>query len=220
MHDRPIVARLRRFGRAPHARARRNPAPRPRLRSAGNPRRRKACRPCWPSADISKNTVAIAVGQDVFLSQHIGDLETLEARGAFETRDRRPLPPLQLQARSRRLRPASRLCVDALGREVRPAADPRPASSGARGGLRRREQRRRTVPRRLVGRHRIRPRRRHLGRRVLPWSKGTISSASRTCARSDCPAAMPRSAKAGVRRPACYLKLSARILRAPMLPPS
>jgi hydrogenase maturation protein HypF len=31
-----------------------------------------------------KNTVAIAVGQEVFLSQHIGDLETLEARGAFE----------------------------------------------------------------------------------------------------------------------------------------
>ena len=31
-----------------------------------------------------KNTVAIAVGQDVFLSQHIGDLETLEARVAFE----------------------------------------------------------------------------------------------------------------------------------------
>ncbi|HKT89789.1 MAG TPA: carbamoyltransferase HypF [Candidatus Sulfotelmatobacter sp.] len=31
-----------------------------------------------------KNTVAIAIGRDVFLSQHIGDLETLEARGAFE----------------------------------------------------------------------------------------------------------------------------------------
>ncbi|HUA16797.1 MAG TPA: carbamoyltransferase HypF [Verrucomicrobiae bacterium] len=31
-----------------------------------------------------KNTVAIAVGQDVFLSQHIGDLDTLEARAAFE----------------------------------------------------------------------------------------------------------------------------------------
>jgi hydrogenase maturation protein HypF len=31
-----------------------------------------------------KNTVAIAVGQDVFLSQHIGDLETLEARHAFD----------------------------------------------------------------------------------------------------------------------------------------
>ena len=31
-----------------------------------------------------KNTVAIGVGRDVFLSQHIGDLETLEARQAFE----------------------------------------------------------------------------------------------------------------------------------------
>ncbi len=31
-----------------------------------------------------KNTVAIAVGHDVFLSQHIGDLDTLEARRAFE----------------------------------------------------------------------------------------------------------------------------------------
>jgi hydrogenase maturation protein HypF len=31
-----------------------------------------------------KNTIAIGIGQDVFLSQHIGDLETLEARHAFE----------------------------------------------------------------------------------------------------------------------------------------
>jgi hydrogenase maturation protein HypF len=31
-----------------------------------------------------KNTVAIGVDRDVFLSQHIGDLETVEARGAFE----------------------------------------------------------------------------------------------------------------------------------------
>ena len=31
-----------------------------------------------------KNTVAIGVDHDVFLSQHIGDLETMEARGAFE----------------------------------------------------------------------------------------------------------------------------------------
>ncbi len=31
-----------------------------------------------------KNTVAIGIDQDVFLSQHIGDLETVEARGAFE----------------------------------------------------------------------------------------------------------------------------------------
>jgi hydrogenase maturation protein HypF len=31
-----------------------------------------------------KNTVAIGIGNDVFVSQHIGDLETLEARHAFE----------------------------------------------------------------------------------------------------------------------------------------
>jgi hydrogenase maturation protein HypF len=31
-----------------------------------------------------KNTVAIGVGREVFLSQHIGDLETVEARAAFE----------------------------------------------------------------------------------------------------------------------------------------
>ena len=31
-----------------------------------------------------KNSVAIAVGRHVYLSQHIGDLDTLEARGAFE----------------------------------------------------------------------------------------------------------------------------------------
>jgi hydrogenase maturation protein HypF len=31
-----------------------------------------------------KNTVAIGIGRDVFLSQHIGDMETYEARHAFE----------------------------------------------------------------------------------------------------------------------------------------
>jgi hydrogenase maturation protein HypF len=31
-----------------------------------------------------KNTIAIGVGHDVFLSQHVGDLETVEARAAFE----------------------------------------------------------------------------------------------------------------------------------------
>ena len=31
-----------------------------------------------------KSTVAIAVGRDVFVSQHVGDLDTLEARQAFE----------------------------------------------------------------------------------------------------------------------------------------
>jgi hydrogenase maturation protein HypF len=40
-------------------------------------------RQCSPSAAISRTRLR-SVGQDVFLSQHIGDLETVEARGAFE----------------------------------------------------------------------------------------------------------------------------------------
>jgi hydrogenase maturation protein HypF len=44
----------------------------------------KALPPVLAVGGHLKNTVAIGVGHDVFLSQHIGDLETLEARGAFE----------------------------------------------------------------------------------------------------------------------------------------
>ena len=157
-----------------------------------------------------KNTVAIGVGQDVFLSQHIGDLETLEARGAFEKAIDDLVPPVQLQAGGRGLRSASRLRFDSLGGEVWAAVDPRAASSGACGGVRGREQCCRSLPGNFVGRHRIRPRRRHLGRRILSCRSGTITSASRTCDRLDCRAAMPRSAKAGVRPPVCCSRCSAR----------
>ena len=47
----------------------------------------RLCRNVQPVLAVGghlKNTVAIGIGQDVFLSQHIGDLETLEARHAFE----------------------------------------------------------------------------------------------------------------------------------------
>jgi hydrogenase maturation protein HypF len=44
----------------------------------------KALPPVLAVGGHLKNTVAIAVGENVFLSQHIGDLETVEARGAFE----------------------------------------------------------------------------------------------------------------------------------------
>jgi hydrogenase maturation protein HypF len=50
-----------------------------------------------------KNTVALAVGHQVFLSQHIGDLETAEAFGAFE----RTLADFE---RLYELRPASVVC--------------------------------------------------------------------------------------------------------------
>jgi hydrogenase maturation protein HypF len=83
MHDRPIVracddsvVRLTR-GRAGILRRARGYAPLG-IRVA------QSLPPVLAVGGHLKNTVAIGVGQDVFLSQHIGDLETLEARGAFE----------------------------------------------------------------------------------------------------------------------------------------
>jgi hydrogenase maturation protein HypF len=83
MHDRPIVracddsvVRLTR-GRAGILRRARGYAPL-------GIRVRNALPPVLAVGGHLKNTVAIGVGQDVFLSQHIGDLETVEALGAFE----------------------------------------------------------------------------------------------------------------------------------------
>jgi len=83
MHDRPIarpcddsVARVVR-GRASVLRRARGYAPLPVLLGRDLP-------PVLAVGGHLKNTVAIAVGRQVFLSQHIGDLDTLEARGAFE----------------------------------------------------------------------------------------------------------------------------------------
>jgi hydrogenase maturation protein HypF len=83
MHDRPIVracddsvVRLTR-GKAGMLRRARGYAPLG-IRVA------HAVPPVLAVGGHLKNTVAIGVGQDVFLSQHIGDLETLEARQAFE----------------------------------------------------------------------------------------------------------------------------------------
>ena len=59
----------------------------------------------------------------------------------------------------------------------------------------------------LLGRHGIWPRRRHLGRRVLSRRTTAVSNASLTCAPLACPAAMPRSAKAGVPPPVCMLEV-------------
>lgn len=84
MHDRPIVracddsvVRLSR-GRAGILRRARGYAPL-------GVRLGRELPPVLAVGGHLKNTVAIAVGREVFLSQHIGDLETLEARFAFET---------------------------------------------------------------------------------------------------------------------------------------
>jgi hydrogenase maturation protein HypF len=83
MHDRPIarpcddsVIRLARGGASVMRRAR-GYAPLP-VQVTGE------LRPVLAVGAHLKNTVAIAVGRQVFLSQHVGDLDTLEARSAFE----------------------------------------------------------------------------------------------------------------------------------------
>jgi hydrogenase maturation protein HypF len=83
MHDRPIarscddsVARVVR-GRESVMRCARGFAPLPVFVGRDLP-------PVLAVGGHLKNTVAIAVGQQVFLSQHVGDLDTPEARNAFE----------------------------------------------------------------------------------------------------------------------------------------
>ncbi|HKS95248.1 MAG TPA: carbamoyltransferase HypF [Terriglobia bacterium] len=83
MHDRPIarpcddsVARLVR-GRESLVRRARGYAPLPVFVSRALPR-------VLAVGGHLKNAVAIAVGRQVFLSQHVGDLDTVESRVAFE----------------------------------------------------------------------------------------------------------------------------------------
>jgi hydrogenase maturation protein HypF len=83
MHDRPIarpcddsVVRLAR-GRESILRRARGYAPLP-VRVA------RELPPVLAVGAHLKNAVAIALGHQVFLSQHVGDLDTIEARGAFE----------------------------------------------------------------------------------------------------------------------------------------
>ena len=121
-----------------------------------------------------KNTVAIAVGRDVIVSQHIGDLDTLEARRGFELaiadfcRMHRFTPELVVAD----LHPdyASTRWAVSSGYPARAGA----ASRGARRLLRGRERRDRAVPRRRVGRRGLRPRRDRLGRRVLPRRRRSL----------------------------------------------
>lgn len=83
VHDRPIarpcddsVARVSR-GRVSVIRRARGYAPLPVFMGFDMP-------PVLAVGGHLKNTVAIALGRQVFLSQHVGDLDTLEARNAFE----------------------------------------------------------------------------------------------------------------------------------------
>ena len=121
-----------------------------------------------------KNTVAIAVGRDVFLSQHIGDLETLEARQAFEKAiaDLCRLYSFKPEAVVCDLHPdyASTHWAEKSGLPVIRVQHHQAhvAACAAENNVRG------PVPRNLLGWHRIRPRWRDLGRRVLPRRRQSL----------------------------------------------
>ena len=134
-----------------------------------------------------------AVGRQVFVSQHIGDLETPEALDAFERVDRRFPPPLRGRARCRRPRPPPRLRLDPLGRSRRAGLGRRSAAvqhhhahlaaclaengeTGPALGV--------TWDGTGFG-----ERRHGLGRRVPAWRRRRLRRASLTCAPSGSPAA-------------------------------
>ena len=77
------------------------------------PIHRKNALPCVLGVGAHlKNSVALSVGNEIFISQHIGDLETSEAFSAFRGTVA-DLPRLyEAEPRHHRLRPASRLPVD------------------------------------------------------------------------------------------------------------
>ena len=83
VHDRPIVrhvddsvARVL-LGREQLLRRARGYAPLP-ISLKGN------CSPALAVGAHQKNTIALAIGDQAFVSQHLGDLDTLESRSAFE----------------------------------------------------------------------------------------------------------------------------------------
>ena len=118
-----------------------------------------------------KNTVALSIGRQVFISQHIGDLETAEAYTRLRARHRRLPASVRSRTRRHRPRPASRLSLDAMGArrqrsEVRgrrsegldlATSHPRPTPPRPPGRVPGRERRERPRPRRHLGRRWLRP---------------------------------------------------------------
>jgi hydrogenase maturation protein HypF len=139
-----------------------------------------------------KSTVAVAAGDSVVLSPHIGDLDASPAQEVFR-RTVLMLGEIHGSAFTRvacdrhpelRLDPLRQGDGPALRRRAAPpcARARLPARAPARGGRR---------PRRGVGRHRLRGGRHDLGRRIHSAAQGAAHGASRACARSACREARP-----------------------------
>ena len=142
--------------------------PLPRLRAAADRAARRVPPTLAVGADL-KNTLAVADGRYAWLSQHIGDMDDLATLSAFDAAQRhlRALTGVDPDVARRRRAPG--LPLDRVGapQRRRPAGAHRAASPRAhRGGDGRARPRRcRTGARVRLRRHRLRPRRRGLGRR-------------------------------------------------------
>ena len=203
LHDREIVARyddsvVRVAGEAPVLlRRARGYAPLPLELPVATPRR------CSRSARTSRTRSPWRTADRRFVSQHIGDLETLETLEHFRAALDRLRRLFRHRARGRRPRPASRLPLDPprgrarAGARHRGAAPPRAHRRGD-GGARAH----RPGDRRRVRRHRLRRRRPHLGRRDPRVRSGGLPPARRISATHRCRAAMPPRARPGGRRSA------------------
>ena len=114
-----------------------------------------------------KNTVALSVGRQVFLSQHIGDLETEPASQAFE----RVVESLEglydAKPETRGLRPASQLHLHRLREPGLPRAGAGAASLCPRAGLHGGERSEGSGAGRGLGRQRLGPGWHGVGRRVF-----------------------------------------------------
>ena len=150
-----------------------------------------------------KNTVAVSRGNDVILSQHIGDLETAKALFAF----RKVIADLLSLYEVEPVAVAHDAHPDYLStqwaKESRLPGHRGPAPSRAPGGLHGGERPRRRGAGRHLGRRRLRRRRHALGRRVPPRRRRRATAESRTCGRSGCPAARRRSRSRDAPRSAC-----------------
>ena len=151
-----------------------------------------------------KNTVAVTSGRDVFVSQHIGDLETKPAHRGLLRRCSSSLAGLY-RARpghgGRDLHPdyVSTRYAEALGLPV-VAVQHHLAHVAVVHG---RERHRGPGARRVLGRHRLRPRRHDLGRRVPARHARRLHARGRASGPSACPAGSRPCASRGDRRWAC-----------------
>ena len=124
VHDRPIAAPRGRLRRARAAGPRAGPAPRARLCAAAGAAAARAP-PVLARRRASEEHRALTAGAQVFVSQHIGDLKRRSDRGVRRACCRACERLYHVTPGGRRLRPASRLRVDAarasaLGRAASP----------------------------------------------------------------------------------------------------